>query len=130
VPVPEPAWHIVYATQCHIFMQGPGRFFGIRAAPHGARVKSGKHHPAITQDKDRAMRLTIEIIAAALLVFCISATSAAFAAGKAGRSADGLSCAFSLPANASPAARCAAIRRQCGGKFVANYCGDRMLSAM
>ena len=76
------------------------------------------------------MRLTIEIIVAALLVFCITATSAAFAAGKTGRSADGLSCALSLPANATPAARCAAIRRQCGGKFAANYCGDRMLSAM
>jgi hypothetical protein len=76
------------------------------------------------------MRLIIEIIAAALLVFCISATSAAFAAGKIGKSADGLSCAFSIPANASPAARCAAIRRQCGGKFAANYCGDKLLSAM
>jgi hypothetical protein len=77
------------------------------------------------------MRLMIEIVAATLLVFCISATSAAFAAGgKTGRSADGLSCSFSLPANASPAARCAAIKRQCGGKFAANYCGDRMLSAM
>ncbi len=76
------------------------------------------------------MRLTIEIAAAALLVVCISATCAAFAAGKAGRSADGLSCSFSVAKGASPAARCAAIRRQCGGKFVANYCGDRMLSAM
>ena len=76
------------------------------------------------------MRLTIEIAAAALLVFCISATSAAFAAGKAGKSADGLSCAFSAPANASPTARCAAIKRQCGGKFYANYCGDKLLSAM
>jgi hypothetical protein len=77
------------------------------------------------------MRLTIEIVAAALLVFCISATSAAFAAGtKAGRSADGLSCAFSVAKDASPAARCAAIRRQCGGKFYANYCGDKLLSAM
>jgi hypothetical protein len=75
------------------------------------------------------MRLTIEIIAAALLVVCITASSAAFAA-KAGRSADGLSCSFSVPANASPAARCAAIKRQCGGKFYANYCGDKMLSAM
>ena len=75
------------------------------------------------------MRLTIEIIAAALLVFCISATSAA-AAGKAGRSADGLSCSFSVPSGASPAARCAAIKRQCGGKFWANSCGDRLLSAM
>jgi hypothetical protein len=74
------------------------------------------------------MRLAIEIAAAALLVFCISATSAAFAAGK--NSADGLSCSFSVPANASPAARCAAIKRQCGGKFYANYCGDKLLSAM
>ena len=76
------------------------------------------------------MRLTIEIIAAALLVVCVTASSAAFAAGKPGRSADGLSCSFSVSANASPAARCAAIKRQCGGKFFANYCGDRMLSAM
>jgi hypothetical protein len=76
------------------------------------------------------MRLMIEIAAAALLVVCISASSGAFAAGKAGRSADGLSCAFSVPANASPAARCASIKRQCGGKFYANYCGDKLLSAM
>jgi hypothetical protein len=77
------------------------------------------------------MRLIIEIAAAALLVCCISVSSAAFAAGgQIGRSADGLSCAFSVPATASPAARCAAIRRQCGGKFSANYCGDKMLSAM
>jgi hypothetical protein len=85
------------------------------------------HDVAIKRGKDPAMRLTIEIAAAALLVFCISA---AFAAGKSGRSADGLSCSFSVPANASPAARCAAIRRQCGGKFYANYCGDKLLSAM
>ena len=76
------------------------------------------------------MRLLIEILAAAILLFCITATSAAFAAGKMGRSADGLACGFSLPQNASPAARCAAMRRQCGGKFAANYCGDRMLSAV
>jgi hypothetical protein len=77
------------------------------------------------------MRLTIEIVAAALLVFCISASSAAFAAeGHWGRSADGLNCSFSVAKSASPAARCAAIRRQCGGKFVANYCGDRLLSAI
>ncbi len=76
------------------------------------------------------MRLTIEIAAAALLVFCISASSAAFAAGKTGKSADGLSCSFSVPAPASPASRCAAIRKQCGGRFAANYCGDKMLSAM
>ncbi len=74
-------------------------------------------------------RLTIEIIAALLLVVCVTATSAAFAAGKIGRTAGGLGCTISLPQNASPAARCAAIRHQCGGKFYANYCGDKMLSA-
>jgi hypothetical protein len=76
------------------------------------------------------MRVIIEIVAAAVFMFCISATSAAYAAGKTGRSADGLSCSFSVPQNASPAARCEAIRRQCGGKFYANYCGDKLLSAM
>ncbi|KRR03739.1 hypothetical protein [Bradyrhizobium valentinum] len=76
------------------------------------------------------MRLTIEIAAATLLVVCISATSAAYAAGKAGKSADGLSCSFSTAKGASPAARCAAMKRQCGGKFYANYCGDKLLSAM
>jgi len=74
------------------------------------------------------MRLLIEIAAAALIVICISASSAAFAAGKTGPSADGLSCAFSVPQDATPATRCAAIRRQCGGKFYANYCGDRLVS--
>jgi hypothetical protein len=75
-------------------------------------------------------RLVIEIIAALLLVVCVTATSAAFAAGKTGRTADGLGCNISLPQNASPAARCAAIRRQCGGTFYANYCGGKMLSAV
>ena len=75
------------------------------------------------------MRLLIEIAAAALLVVCISASSAAFAAGKSSRSADGLSCGFTVPQNATPAARCAAIKRQCGGKFYANACGDRLVSA-
>ena len=75
------------------------------------------------------MRLLIEIAAAALLMVCITATSAADAAGKLGRSADGLSCSFSVAQDASPAARCAAIKRQCGGKFYANACGDRLLSA-
>ena len=76
------------------------------------------------------MRLVIEIAAATLLVFCISVTSAAFAAGKAGKTADGLGCSFSVTKNATPAARCAAIKRQCGGKFYANYCSGKMLSAM
>ena len=76
------------------------------------------------------MRLIIEIAAAALLVVCVSATSAALAAGKPGKSADGLGCSFSAATNAAPAARCAAIRKQCGGKFYANYCGDKLLSAM
>jgi hypothetical protein len=76
------------------------------------------------------MRLTIEIIAAVLLVACVTVTSAAFAAGKIGRTADGLGCSISLPQNASPAVRCAAIKRQCGGKFWANYCSGKMLSAV
>ncbi|WFU82192.1 hypothetical protein QA645_05445 [Bradyrhizobium sp. CIAT3101] len=73
------------------------------------------------------MRLLIEIAAAALLVICIATSSAAFAAGP--RSADGLSCGFTVPQNATPAARCAAIKRQCGGKFYASACGDRLISA-
>ena len=76
------------------------------------------------------MKLLIEITAAAFLVICIATSSAAFAAGKMGRSADGFGCGVSLPQNASPAARCAAIRRQCGGKFYANYCGGWMMSAV
>ncbi|MBR0710983.1 MULTISPECIES: hypothetical protein [Bradyrhizobium] len=75
------------------------------------------------------MRLLIEIAAATFLVVCITASSAAFAAGKIGRSADGLSCGFAVPQDASPAARCATIKRQCGGKFYANACGDRLVSA-
>ena len=73
------------------------------------------------------MRLLIEILAAILLVCCVSVTSAA-AAGKMGR--DGVSCGVSVPAGASPAARCAAIKRQCGGKFYANSCGKYLLSAV
>ncbi len=76
------------------------------------------------------MKLIVEISAAALLVICVGASSAAFAAGKMGRSADGLTCAFRVPQNASPAVRCAAIRKQCGGKFFANYCGSKLLADM
>jgi hypothetical protein len=43
------------------------------------------------------MRLVIEIVVAALLVFCLAATSAAFASG---RSADGTSCSFSVAKDA------------------------------
>jgi hypothetical protein len=75
------------------------------------------------------MRLTIEIIAATVLLFCLTATGAAFAAGQTARSADGLGCSFSVATNASTAARCAAMKRQCGGKFWANYCSDKLLSA-
>jgi hypothetical protein len=110
-------------------MQGLGRFVEIRAGSFGD-IMTAETRCRASLWKDRAMRLTIEILAAALLVCCISATSAAYAAGKAGKSADGLGCSFSVAKNASPAARCAAIKRQCGGKFYANYCGDRMLSAM
>jgi hypothetical protein len=80
------------------------------------------------------MRLITEIVVAALLLFCIGATSAALAAeaktARRGVQADGLSCAYSVGASASPATRCAAIRRQCGGKFYANACGDKMLSGV
>jgi hypothetical protein len=78
----------------------------------------------------RLLRLLIEIAAAAVLVACITASSAALAAGKTGRSADGLSCGFAVPQNASPAARCAAIKRQCGGKFYASACGSTLMSAV
>ncbi|MCK1688533.1 hypothetical protein [Bradyrhizobium sp. 145] len=71
-------------------------------------------------------RRLIEIAAATFLVVCITASSAA---GKIGRSADGLSCAVTLPQNVSSAARCAAIKRQCGGKFYASACGDKLMSA-
>jgi hypothetical protein len=80
--------------------------------------------------EEPAMRLIIEIVAAVLLVTCVGVSSAAFAAGKPGRSADGLTCSFSVAKGASPAARCTAMKRQCGGKFYANYCGDKMLSAV
>ncbi|SFO53209.1 hypothetical protein SAMN05216330_103482 [Bradyrhizobium sp. Ghvi] len=76
------------------------------------------------------LRLLIEIATAALLVVCVTGSSAAFAAGKMGRSADGLSCAVSLPQNATPVQRCAAIERQCGGKFYASACGDKLMSAV
>jgi hypothetical protein len=76
------------------------------------------------------MRLLIEIIAAILLICCVSVSSAAYAAGKTGRMADGVSCGITVPANASPAQRCAAIKRQCGGKFYANACGKYLLSAV
>ena len=71
------------------------------------------------------MKLAVEIAAALLLVCLIMVTSAA--AGS--RSADGLSCAFSVPANASPAQRCMAIKRQCGGKFWAAACSGRLLAS-
>jgi hypothetical protein len=82
--------------------------------------------------KGRAMKLAIGILVLTLsFVHTMSGFGGAAwaASGKIGRSADRLSCSFSLPANASPAARCAAIRRQCGGKFAANACGGKMLSA-
>lgn len=72
------------------------------------------------------MKLLIEIGAAALFIICISVSSAAFA----GPTADGVSCSFSVAKGAPPAARCAAIKRQCGGKFYANYCGNKLLSAV
>jgi hypothetical protein len=49
-------------------------------------------------------RLIIEIIAAVLLVICVTVTSAAFAADSISRSANGLNGAFSVAQNASPTA--------------------------
>ena len=75
------------------------------------------------------MKFRIGIAPAARLVAGICASGTADAAGKLGRSADGVSCGFSLPQTATPAARCAALKRQCGGRFDASACGDRLLSA-
>ena len=50
------------------------------------------------------MRLLIEIAAAALLIVCITVSSAAFA----GQAADGVTCSFSAPKGASPAVELAA----------------------
>lgn len=74
------------------------------------------------------MRLAVEIVVTLFLTVCVGASSVAFAAPKPGHSAEGLSCSFSVPQNASPAQRCAAIRRQCGGKFYANYCGNKLVA--
>jgi hypothetical protein len=52
--------------------------------------------------RNLSMRLAIEIAIAALLVFCISASSAAFAAEKTDRGADDVTCAFTVPQNAAP----------------------------
>src|SRR5580692_10154938 len=77
----NPLRQIVCAARCLDFMQGPGRFAGIgRARCFGDNVPSDKHDAAtglgqITLKRERAMKLTIEIVAAALLVFCISAAS-------------------------------------------------------
>ncbi len=50
------------------------------------------------------MRLLIEIVAATLLVICITATSAAYATAKIGHIADVLSCSFSVTPNVTPRA--------------------------
>ena len=74
------------------------------------------------------MRLAGETVATLFLALCIGASNAAFAAARPGHNTGRLSCGFSVPQNASPAQRCAAIRRQCGGKFYANYCGDKLVA--
>jgi len=65
------------------------------------------------------IRLTIEIVAAALAAVLHQrrpVRRSPPAAGRAARRRPELA-RSSVPQNASPAARCAAIRRQCGGKF-------------
>lgn len=74
------------------------------------------------------MRLAIQMAVILFLVLCIGASNAAFAAARSGHSTDRLSCGFTVPQNATPAQRCAAIRRQCGGQFYANYCGDKLVA--
>src|ERR1700693_1155930 len=68
---------------CMVFMQGPGRFVPLRMCSRGDRVKSGRARCRVIREY-LAMRLTIEIAAAAFLLFCITASSAAFAAGMPG----------------------------------------------
>src|SRR5258708_13690802 len=114
-------------------MQAPGRFTQFCPDRIAAMMEPDPMARPNEVREEYTMRLVIEIAAAVLLVICISATSAAFAAdGKAvktGVQADGLSCAFSVAKSASPAARCAAIRRQCGGKIFPHACGGQMLAA-
>jgi hypothetical protein len=114
-------------------MQGMGRFTQFYQARNTAMILAARIGTTMPRE-GLAMRLTIEILAASLLMFCISATGATFAAdGKPARTgvqAGGLSCAYSVAKSATPTARCAAIRRQCGGKFYANACGDKMLSGV
>src|SRR5262245_16271428 len=83
----------------------------------GMNQRDPNRKTGINRREEGAMRLLIEIAAATLIVCCISVTSAALAAAKTCRSADGLNCAYSAPKDATP-------------KFYANYCGDKMLSAM
>src|ERR1700693_4356608 len=99
MPRSKPAPGFRLCSACMIFMQGPGRFVPRYGRRLGDIVRQEKSDVANVW-KVPAMRLTIEIVAAALLVVCISASSAAFAAGKMGRTADGVSCGFSVPANA------------------------------
>ena len=82
----------------------------------------------VTISGGQTMRLAVEIVAILFLTVCVGASSVAFAAPGPGRSAEGLSCSYSVPQNASPAQRCAAIRRQCSGKFYADYCGDKLVA--
>jgi hypothetical protein len=69
------------------------------------------------------MRLTIEIAAAALLVVCISATSAAFAAGRAPMA---LSCSFQCRARRFARGALCSDQAAVWRKFYANYCGDKL----
>ncbi|WP_249780916.1 hypothetical protein [Bradyrhizobium sp. dw_78] len=108
------------------FMQRPGRFAGI-GAPALLIERENRDIPII--HREPAMRLIVEIVAAILLICCVSVSSAAFVVSRPGRSPDGLNCSFSVSQNASPAVRCATIHRQCGRKFVSNDGGDRLLSA-
>ena len=56
------------ALRWYVFMQGPGRFRRPRVLGFGARIGTGKPRDRGSLGRNRAMRLTIEIAAAALLV--------------------------------------------------------------
>jgi len=108
---------------CTVFID-----FGGNVCAHFGVMAAIVQHELITISGGHTMRLAVEIVVTLFLTVCVGASSVAFAAPKPGHSAEGLSCSFSVPQNASPAQRCAAIRRQCGGKFYANYCGNKLVA--
>jgi len=65
------------------------------------------------------MRLTIEILIAAMLLSCITPPARHSPQGQGGPECRWPELLIQRSGNAPPAARCAAIRRHAGGKFYA-----------